>query len=308
MIERRKSADSALPEPPTALQVLLETDEQAYETCLAAAVAARRKLDAVREELRQLRQALARFEALCHYRIGDLVGELRRLAQAVSEARTDLQRQVSADNREDDTVIEALLDELDVDIDLEFDEADPAANDPPPDDQRTVNPMPSRPAPKSDRAALKRLYRALAKRCHPDLAIDAADRGRRVMLMQRINEAFRAGDVAELKSLLQETESDDTAFAQRTLAERLLWARQELARLDRELELLRAESVQIHASDLYRLWRRFEAGEAVFDLLERDFERRIRQEGDRLDRLTAARRRLRGEAGMDRQRSPLATS
>ncbi len=143
----------------------------------------------------------------------------------------------------------------------------------------------------------KRMYRELAKRCHPDLAGSAEERARRAGLMQRINEAFEDGDIQALRALLHETEANEPAFSRRTTADKLQWARVELARLDRQVAELRSELVQLHVGELYRLWRRHEAGEAIFDILEDDLERRIRREGLRLDRLAAAHRRLLEQQG-----------
>lgn len=50
-------------------------------------------------------------------------------------------------------------------------------------------------------AALKRLYRLLARRYHPDLATSAADRGYRTRLMALINQAYAEQDLDSLRML-----------------------------------------------------------------------------------------------------------
>lgn len=55
------------------------------------------------------------------------------------------------------------------------------------------------------RIALKRLYREVAKRVHPDLTVDDADRGRRQRLMADANQAFANGDADWLKEILEES-------------------------------------------------------------------------------------------------------
>jgi len=54
---------------------------------------------------------------------------------------------------------------------------------------------------------LKRMYREAAKRIHPDLATDAADRERRTRFMAEANRAYEAGDGESLKRILDEYEA-----------------------------------------------------------------------------------------------------
>ena len=46
---------------------------------------------------------------------------------------------------------------------------------------------------------MKRLYREVAKRIHPDLTSDRADRAKRQQLMAEANEAYERGDEARLQ-------------------------------------------------------------------------------------------------------------
>jgi hypothetical protein len=55
------------------------------------------------------------------------------------------------------------------------------------------------------RIALKTLYREVAKRVHPDLTLDDADRSRRQRLMADANQAFAYGDANWLKNILEES-------------------------------------------------------------------------------------------------------
>jgi DnaJ-class molecular chaperone len=49
---------------------------------------------------------------------------------------------------------------------------------------------------------LKRLYREIAKRIHPDLATDDAERAKRNQLMAEVNRAYADGDEARLRAIL----------------------------------------------------------------------------------------------------------
>jgi len=48
------------------------------------------------------------------------------------------------------------------------------------------------------------MYRKLARRCHPDLADDEADRQRREVFMARVNDAYTRGDIGLLAQLSRE--------------------------------------------------------------------------------------------------------
>ena len=54
---------------------------------------------------------------------------------------------------------------------------------------------------------LKTLYREVAKRVHPDLAISEADRRNRELLMKRANTAYESGNQAELRAILEDYEN-----------------------------------------------------------------------------------------------------
>jgi hypothetical protein len=76
--------------------------------------------------------------------------------------------------------------------------------------------------PKLDKAAsaeLKKLYRELARRFHPDLARTEEERWRSESIMQRINAAFQAKDLVALQRLSQEAAIEDPSFEQRSLGD-----------------------------------------------------------------------------------------
>jgi len=65
-----------------------------------------------------------------------------------------------------------------------------------------------RPAPEGKRlVSLKQLYRQLARRFHPDLALDEADRAYRTDMMMAINAAYTAGNLEALERLANEPDS-----------------------------------------------------------------------------------------------------
>src|SRR5437762_1774685 len=58
---------------------------------------------------------------------------------------------------------------------------------------------------------LKRLYREIAKRIHPDLATDDAERAKRNQVMAEVNRAYADGDEARLRAILSEWETSPDA-------------------------------------------------------------------------------------------------
>jgi predicted nucleic acid-binding Zn-ribbon protein len=114
----------------------------------------------------------------------------------------------------------------------------------------------------ADPATLKQLYRQLARRFHPDLALDAADRVYRTSLMIAINTAYATGDLAKLQALALEpdhTDHPDYAQTDQQLAEAL---QQELARCHRRLEEIKRELEKLENHPSSRLMRRAEQAEA----------------------------------------------
>jgi len=107
-------------------------------------------------------------------------------------------------------------------------------------------------APSGD---LKRLFRQLAQKIHPDRAEDDADRAWRSELMSEANRAYRAGDEMVLREILSHWQSgrQDRPFEKpRDPGTRGL-ARQ-VARMQRRLADLEAELNRLLASRLYELF------------------------------------------------------
>jgi hypothetical protein len=278
-------AEARPPIVPRALVRTQTAEEREYERRLRQIAARRRRVEALRLEVASLAASLGRFEAACNDRVGDLVVELRRVRRAVGDYERRLER--------------LLLGAAGAAAAAAEEEPGPfaRAEDGPAGDPAGAGPTATgRPKPprldEPAEAELKRLYFDLAKRCHPDFARDDAERRRREALMARINEAFRARDLAALAALGREADVADPDFAARPPRERLAWALAEVARLDDLLADLKEEAASLRRGELHRLWRRYEErGARVLDALEDDLEARLTAEGRRLDRLIAAYRR-----------------
>jgi septal ring factor EnvC (AmiA/AmiB activator) len=116
----------------------------------------------------------------------------------------------------------------------------------PPASAPTPPPQPLSPA---SEAHVKRLYRQLARRFHPDLAADDADRAYRTEKMAAINDAYAARSLTELEALDREPDSFTRAGRARpgqTEAELVQALQDELARCQRRLREIENELRGLH--------------------------------------------------------------
>lgn len=112
-------------------------------------------------------------------------------------------------------------------------------------------------APPSD--ALKSLFRDLAKRIHPDLATDEAERITRTALMADINRAYKEGDERRLRQILSEWEtSPDTVMGEGIAAE-LVRAIRKIHQVEQRLAALASETAALMGSELWELKGRVDA-------------------------------------------------
>lgn len=148
--------------------------------------------------------------------------------------------------------------------------------------------LPEEPKAFASSPEMKKLYREVARRVHPDLTSDRADRAKRQNLMAEANQAYERGDEARLKKILTEYEcSPELVTGEGAGAElvrvirRISQGRSRLAEIEAELqELLR--------SDLYQLKLRVdEAGQHGRDVL-RELKEKVEEQ------IAQARQRLSG--------------
>lgn len=104
-------------------------------------------------------------------------------------------------------------------------------------------------APSGD---LKKLFRKLAQRIHPDRASGEADRVWRTQLMSEANRAYQAGDEAALLEVMALWQEGAAHRARRVADEDLLTS--QLARLKQRIAAIEAELNQLFGSRLYELF------------------------------------------------------
>jgi hypothetical protein len=101
--------------------------------------------------------------------------------------------------------------------------------------------------------SLKKLFREVAKRIHPDLAANDVDRLRRQKLMAEANVAYENGDEARLRSILADWESGPEAIEGEGVGTELIRVIRKIAQIQRRLAEIEAKDQQLRASDLYQL-------------------------------------------------------
>ncbi|MGD8805687.1 MAG: J domain-containing protein [Chloroflexota bacterium] len=143
----------------------------------------------------------------------------------------------------------------------------------------------------ADAQQIKRLYRRLARKYHPDLATDKTEQRYRTEKMAALNEAYAAGSLVELIALSGAGEADAGDDPQHANADLVRVLEQELARLQRKLALVNNEMENVHNNPVVQLSLDIKlAKRQGRDLLEEmslDLERRIARAVDRRDELKA---------------------
>ena len=272
---------------PTTIVSAQSPDERNYERTLAAITHQRQRLSELERELRLVRDALLRFEAVCHARVGDLLEQLRDVAIAIARYERRLDPSLADDELPDFPTEEFQRD------------AEELGGEPPDAETAPRRRQPSHRLPAHDEAEAKRMYKQLARRFHPDYAAGEEDREQRESMMQAVNEAYRARDLPALRALYGQAEVLDPTFGNRSLAVRLAWARAELVRLNAIVDSRGDELANLRGMEIHRLWRRFNAGEPVLDQLEDQLEEKLATQGRRLDQMIASYRRLQAERPID---------
>lgn len=102
-------------------------------------------------------------------------------------------------------------------------------------------------------SSLKSLYREVARRIHPDLAVNEADRAKRQRLMAQANQAYENGDEAKLRAILEEYESSPEAVFGEGAGVDLVRVIRKIAQVKRRLAEIEAEMQLIMTSELFEL-------------------------------------------------------
>jgi hypothetical protein len=108
---------------------------------------------------------------------------------------------------------------------------------------------------------LKKLYREVAKRIHPDLASDEKQRVRHQQLMAEANRAYEDGDEVRLRAILHQWESSPESVPGDEFGARLVRVIRKIAQVKARLRAIDIEFVKLKESSLYQLKTKVEESE-----------------------------------------------
>lgn len=108
---------------------------------------------------------------------------------------------------------------------------------------------------------MKRLYREVAKRIHPDLTSDRNDRAKRQQLMAEANQAYERGDQERLAKILTEYEHSPEAVEGEGAGAELVRVIRRVSQARSRLAEIEAEMQELLRSDLYQLKSRVDDAE-----------------------------------------------
>lgn len=154
---------------------------------------------------------------------------------------------------------------------------------------------PEKPTPRlteDDSAELKRLYRRLARRFHPDLTASPDDRAYRTDMMMRINAAYANSDLERLLALALEPDSisGSYSYSDQELVDAL---RRELESCQRRLREIGQEMAKLERHESSRRMQQAEkraaAGGDYFAEMWQELQRRLAQKRAERDNLESER-------------------
>lgn len=141
---------------------------------------------------------------------------------------------------------------------------------------------------------LKKLYRDVAKRVHPDLATDKADRAQRERWMADANRAYQEGNVDVLRRILDEYESSPESVQGAGVAADLVRVIRQINQLHKRLVEIELEIASVVGSDSAKLKVKAdnmsEQGRNVLEEMAQDVRKRIDIERRRFEEFFARKR------------------
>ena len=135
--------------------------------------------------------------------------------------------------------------------------------------------------------SLKKLYRDIARRIHPDMTLDPEEKKRRHSIMAEATNAYERGDEARLREILSEWESSPEAVQGDGAGADLVRVIRKISRIERRLQAIAAQITQLMESELHQLKAQLdEAAEEGRDLLAEMAEKLAGQIDDARQRLS----------------------
>lgn len=110
---------------------------------------------------------------------------------------------------------------------------------------------------------LKTLFRRAAMRLHPDFARSDADRQRREQSMLRVNQAFAAGDRAQLEALLLASGENPVRVTSSNAEAQRHWLTRSEHAVQGRLRVVQAYLLLLNAHPMHQLWRAIDRAESI---------------------------------------------
>jgi DnaJ-domain-containing protein 1 len=128
---------------------------------------------------------------------------------------------------------------------------------------------------------LKKLYREVMKRIHPDLTTDPAEKVRREELTIAANQAYEEGDAEKLKSILNSWENSPEAVKGDGIAAELIRAIRKIAQCRERLSTISKEIETIQETELYQLkihvYNASESGQDLLACMAEELDQQIKK-------------------------------
>jgi hypothetical protein len=254
-------------------------DSRDYARLLVEVEVRKRQIARLQAERTALEQALSTFAVELKARVGGLRAELKRVRLQLAEHRRRIERLKGDDMIDPATVEREVAEEFAERIRAEQASEEASQRE----GARIERPIRRHRLDADTEAEVTRIYRALAKRFHPDLAKSESERRRRAEFMLRVNVAYSERDLLTLQTIAKEAEAAEPGLPGLTPAERLLWAHRVIARLDSQIVDLNAQLNLLRQSETYTLWRSPDSSQQSLVDLEARVRERLTRERDRLD-------------------------
>ncbi|MGA3112903.1 MAG: J domain-containing protein [Syntrophobacteraceae bacterium] len=116
---------------------------------------------------------------------------------------------------------------------------------------------------------LKKLYRQLATKIHPDTTTDEDKKRYQNNLMSEVNAAYAACDLHRLKEIFKEWESSPDSIVGEDVAAKLVRAIRSIAQISARLKVIEEETEAVKQSEIFRMMEQVQlAEESGRDLLK----------------------------------------
>jgi hypothetical protein len=109
---------------------------------------------------------------------------------------------------------------------------------------------------------LKKLYREVAKRIHPDLASGEQQRERHQQFMAEANRAYQEGDEVRLRAILHQWEASPESVPGDECGAKLVRVIRKIAQVKARLRAIEIEFLRLKESSLYQLKTKVEEAES----------------------------------------------